>query len=329
MKVSVVVPYYQRKPGILKRALNSVLRQRSMQGASVHVVIVDDGSPSPAQAEVDDLSFGPPFSITVIEQDNGGVGAARNTALDSIDSSSTYVAFLDSDDEWDEDHLQRGTQALQAGYDLYFCDNRRLGFHRSHFANSCSQILQFAQTPLPNGCYEIPADALVEAVLTEFPTQASTVLFRRDIFPDLRFDPSLRSAGEDVLFFAQLASKARKACFSTKVMVVCGDGINLYFGNFAWDSPGRLAMARDQIVAHSLVAQRVRLEPRTRRCLDDLIASHNRDFVFLCLRYIAKRRRVPPELAQMASGKMWYPLRFALTAAQIAISVPFGWYRPR
>jgi hypothetical protein len=88
-------------------------------------------------------------------------------------------------------------------------------------------------------------------------------------------------------------------------------------------------MARDQIVAHSLVAQRVRLEPRTRRCLDDLIASHNRDFVFLCLRYIAKRRRVPPELAQMASGKMWYPLRFALTAAQIAISVPFGWYRPR
>src|SRR5690349_15450432 len=116
MKVSVIVPYYQRKPGILRRALNSVLRQRLMEGVTVHVVVVDDGSPSPARVEVDDLPIEPPFSMTVIKQDNGGVGAARNAGLESIDSSSTYVAFLDSDDIWDEDHLQQGIQALRAGY---------------------------------------------------------------------------------------------------------------------------------------------------------------------------------------------------------------------
>jgi succinoglycan biosynthesis protein ExoW len=329
MKVSVVIPYYQRKPGILKRALNSVLQQRSMQGASVHVVVVDDGSPSPARAEIDDLSFGPPFSITVIEQDNGGVAAARNTALDSIDSSSTYVAFLDSDDTWDEDHLQQGIQALEPGYDLYFCDNRRTGYHSSYFDACCPQILRFAEKLLPNGCADIPVDALVDAVLWGFPTQASTVIFRHDLFPDLRFDQSLRSAGEDKLFFSSLAASARKACFLPKVMVECGEGVNLYFGNFHWDSPARLAIAYDEIVAHSRIAQSVRLTPETRKKLKNLIVSYKRDFVFLCLRYFAKQRKIPPELSRMASGKAWYPLWFALTAVQITISMPLGRYRPR
>lgn len=329
MKVSVIVPYYQRKPGILRRALSSVLRQRLMEGVSVQVVVVDDGSPSPARMEVDDLPLEPPFSMTVIKQDNGGVGAARNTGLDSIDPSSTYVAFLDSDDIWDEDHLQQGIAALDTGYDIYFCDHRRTGYHGSYFAACSPRIREFAERTQQNGCAEIPVDALVDAVLKDFPTQASTVVFRRNLCPDLRFEPSLRSAGEDVLFFSQLVSNAQKACFSPKVMVECGDGVNLYFGNFHWDSPKRLAIAYDQIAAHSQIVQRVRLAPQTRKHLNNLIASYKRDFVFLCVRYFAKQRKIPPEFFRMASGKTWYPFWFALTAAQIAISMPLGWYRPR
>jgi succinoglycan biosynthesis protein ExoW len=329
MKVSVAIPYFQREPEILKRALTSVSRQRLSEGVSVHIVVVDDGSPWPAQAEVDGLSFSPPFFLTVIKQENGGVGAARNAALKSIDPNSTYIAFLDSDDEWDENHLEQGIQALQAGYDFYFCDHRRIGHHSSYFAACYPQILRFAETPLPNGCAEIPVDALVDAVLKGFPTQASTVIFQRDVFPDLRFDQSLRSAGEDMLFFTQLAAKTRRACFSTKVMVEYGKGVNIYFGNFHWDSPARLAIAHDQIVARSLIAQCVPLAPDTKKWLETLIASYKRDFVFLCLRYIAKRWKIPPELSRMASGRMWYPFWFALTAAQIAISMPLGLYRPR
>jgi len=329
MNISVVIPYFQREPNILKRALTSVLRQRLSEDVSVQIVVVDDGSPWPAQAEADGLSFTPQFHLTILTQENAGAGAARNTALNAIGPNSTYVAFLDSDDAWNEDHLEQGVRALQAGYDFYFCDNQRVDYHSSHFAACYPQILNFADAPFQNCCAEIPIDALVDALPKCFPTQASTIIFRRDILADLRFDHSLRSAGEDVLFFTQLVAKARRACFSTRVMVECGKGVNIYFSNFHWDSPARLAIIQDHIVALSLIIQRVRLAPDTRKWLENQIASYKRDFVFHSLRHFAKRRTIPPELFRMASGRMWYPLWFSLTAAQIAISMPLGLYRPR
>ena len=51
--IGVVIPYFQREPGILRRALASVLRQRGVE--QVAVVVVDDASPVPASAEVASL----------------------------------------------------------------------------------------------------------------------------------------------------------------------------------------------------------------------------------------------------------------------------------
>jgi succinoglycan biosynthesis protein ExoW len=43
--LAVIIPYYQRDPGILRRALDSVRGQDLPAALKVHVYLVDDGSP--------------------------------------------------------------------------------------------------------------------------------------------------------------------------------------------------------------------------------------------------------------------------------------------
>jgi glycosyltransferase involved in cell wall biosynthesis len=66
---------------------------------------VDDGSPVSAQSEIAGLIFLAPFTLTVITQKHKGVAAARNVGLRHIDDTTTYIAFLDSEDIWLDGHL--------------------------------------------------------------------------------------------------------------------------------------------------------------------------------------------------------------------------------
>ena len=63
------------------------------------------------------------------------------------------------------------------------------------------------------------------------------MVYKRSIAPSLRFNTRLRAAGEDLLFFAMLASTAGRVAFIRDSLVECGNGVNMYFGNFNWDSP--------------------------------------------------------------------------------------------
>ena len=41
-KVSVITPFFQRQPGLLRRAIGSVANQKGLT-ATVEVIVVDDG----------------------------------------------------------------------------------------------------------------------------------------------------------------------------------------------------------------------------------------------------------------------------------------------
>src|SRR5712691_8795178 len=96
-KVSVVIPYFQRREGILRNTVLSVLRQKT--DAVIQILVVDDQSPVPARTELSEILASQPKSVIVVEQKNAGAGAARNTGLDNVSPDTDYVAFLDSDDE--------------------------------------------------------------------------------------------------------------------------------------------------------------------------------------------------------------------------------------
>ena len=103
--MSVVVPLYN-KAGPVVAAVGSVLRQTH---ADFELIVIDDGSTDRGAAVV--AGMGDP-RVRILTQSNAGPGAARNRGW--RDATTELIAFLDADDEWEPDVLQRAVAALDA-----------------------------------------------------------------------------------------------------------------------------------------------------------------------------------------------------------------------
>lgn len=96
-EVTVVIPLFDKGPWIA-RAISSVLRQSV---GDFVVIVVDDGSRDDGPERVAAFADA---RIRRIRRIHAGASAARNTGIRSAQSS--FVAFLDADDEWEPDHLE-------------------------------------------------------------------------------------------------------------------------------------------------------------------------------------------------------------------------------
>lgn len=110
---SVIIPAYNIE-NYIGLTLKSVLAQTFND---YEVVIVDDGSVDGTSRIVE--AFNSP-KIRLINQDNGGVSKARNTGIQN--ARGRYIAFLDGDDYWYPDHLQKAFDFFQKrnGVSAYF-----------------------------------------------------------------------------------------------------------------------------------------------------------------------------------------------------------------
>ena len=227
------------------------------EGWHLEVVIIDDGSPVPAATELSELQFPNNIAVRVIEQQNAGVGAARNRGLDEVSKDATIIAFLDSDDIWPADHVKRAVMALEGGFDFYFTDNVRAGYHSSHCRSPHLPRMSRWIDGLvePKGIVELSQILAVILCLTEFPCQASTVAYRNTVASNVRFKTDLRSSGEDVLFFTHILSLCSHVAFDAGSAVECGEGVNIYFGNLDWNSPRFLEIKTDQLLTYRELAK--------------------------------------------------------------------------
>ncbi len=94
VQISVVIPSHNRAH-TLERALLSVLTQTS---AADEIIVVDDGSTDHSATLMQQYP-----AIKLIQQENKGVSAARNTGIRA--ATHEWIALLDSDDEWLADKL--------------------------------------------------------------------------------------------------------------------------------------------------------------------------------------------------------------------------------
>ncbi len=101
--VSIVVPLYN-KGKYVARALDSIFAQTYQD---FEVIVVDDGSTDSGPDVV--RRYTDP-RIRLIRQSNAGPGAARNRGVAA--SRGSVLAFLDADDEWFPEFLQRSVGAL-------------------------------------------------------------------------------------------------------------------------------------------------------------------------------------------------------------------------
>ncbi|WP_029619329.1 glycosyltransferase family 2 protein [Pseudorhizobium marinum] len=223
---TVVIPFYQKQAGILCRALRSIFAQSY---TDFDIIVVDDASPHPADLELAQLEPEERARITVIKQDNGGPGGARNTGLDHVPAATQFVAFLDSDDLWLPDHLNRAYQSLTGfGGDCYWASMQASEEFYYHFSMSRLEATdgaaRLSQTPL---LLEVPD--LASAMLRNWSfLHLSCMVIGRNLFETVRFDPVLRLAAEDVLFFCDCILQSRRSLLCDEAGAMRGMGVNIF-----------------------------------------------------------------------------------------------------
>ena len=107
-RVSVVMPTWNRAHTILSAAASALLQSYTPH----ELIIVDDGS-TDGTADLLEARFPEPVAenrMIVIRQAQAGVSAARNAGLSR--ASGDIIAYLDSDNQWEPDHLLFGVAGL-------------------------------------------------------------------------------------------------------------------------------------------------------------------------------------------------------------------------
>ena len=107
VKVSVIIPTYNRAH-LLERAIDSVFHQTWQ---NLELLIIDDESNDQTQELVEKKRALAPIPLKYWKRPHRGVSAARNWGIRQ--ARGEWVAFLDSDDEWTPQKLERQFQLLE------------------------------------------------------------------------------------------------------------------------------------------------------------------------------------------------------------------------
>ena len=186
MRISVVLPVYNRA-SYVGEAIESVLGQTRPPD---ELIVVDDGSTDDSVAVVE--RWARP-SLRVVRQENRGIGGARNSGLREV--TGDLVAFIDSDDLWERDKLERQAVALRESDDVQLVFGHLVEFLSPERADELGASLRVSTDPVPG---------LI----------ATTLLVRRTAAERIGpFDESLR-VGE----FVEWMARARDLGLATRML---------------------------------------------------------------------------------------------------------------
>jgi glycosyltransferase involved in cell wall biosynthesis len=143
--VSIVIPTYNRASD-LKRALKSVREQTLTDWEAI---IVDNHSTDDTDEVVE--SFNDPRIKFLKIHNHGVIAASRNKGV--AESNGDYIAFLDSDDWWTAEKLERSVRYLKNGCDVVY--------HRLYVVTSNDQIKFSHTTPSRNFTKPVYLDLLI------------------------------------------------------------------------------------------------------------------------------------------------------------------------
>ena len=113
--ISVIIPAYNAQD-FIQKALDSVLAQSY---SHYEVLIVNDGSTDNTEALV--KTYHDP-RVKLISQSNGGLSNARNTGIKN--AKGNYLAFLDADDYWIAEKLEKQIEILRRHPEVSFCSTQ-------------------------------------------------------------------------------------------------------------------------------------------------------------------------------------------------------------
>ncbi len=181
--VSVIIPVY----GVEKYIAATVQSVLEQTYKNFELIIVDDGSPDRS------LEICQQFSdprIKIICQPNQGVCAARNTGVHH--AQGDYLAFLDGDDLWLPQKLEKHVEHLENSPTV------GVSFSRSAFIDEAGQPLGLYQMPKLRGINP-------PLILCRNPVgNGSVPVIRREAFEGIRFQVNFCGIASDCYFDEQL-----------------------------------------------------------------------------------------------------------------------------
>jgi glycosyltransferase involved in cell wall biosynthesis len=201
--VSVIIPVYNGQATIVN-TLQSVLSQTYIY---FEIIIVDDGSDMPVKSTINHIKDA---RIRICRTERSNANIARNYGISK--SKGEYIAMLDADDYWLENHLQDCMKVLY--------ESRADGLYGSLFlshdksGNPEREQIYYAGEPRED-------ESMVDYLLTTgYGAQTSTLFTTTDSMKDILWDPELIDH-QDYDFVVRFHKKYKMAVKEEPTVVYC------------------------------------------------------------------------------------------------------------
>ncbi len=185
--VSIVIPLYNKADSVRQ----SLLCAASQVDADFEIIVVDDGSTDGGADLV--KTAGVP-RLRLIQQVNAGASAARNRGI--AEAEGRWIAFLDADDLWSQDHLACLTQVIKRGDVVAAFSNvqlqSRAGRPLLDTAVPAQKVSDYFSFALSNGGY---------------PTSSSSIIAQKQELIAAGLFAEAVSSGEDIDMWCRLACR--------------------------------------------------------------------------------------------------------------------------
>jgi GT2 family glycosyltransferase len=202
-RVTVIIPVY----GVERYIAATVQSVLAQTYENFELLIIDDGSPD-RSIEIC-RQFRDP-RIKILHQENGGPALARNFGISQ--STGKYIAFLDGDDLWLPDKLEKHVEHLESSPEVgvSFCrsalideNSNPLGIYQAITKLEDVTLLDLlCRTPIGNGSVPVMRREVFSDI--KFPVQTGKAEQEGYFNPDRRLHPS-----EDVECWLRIALQTR------------------------------------------------------------------------------------------------------------------------
>jgi glycosyltransferase involved in cell wall biosynthesis len=219
--VTVIIPTYNRSKQLCK-AIESVLSQTY---PSVELLVIDDGSDDDTSLQV--AKYKP---ARYFRQERQGQAAARSLGLKHAIGS--YIASLDSDDQWQPKFLETCIEKLEKDNLDFVFANWMQELEKDNFIDRLKlyNILEKHIPPTGGQWISLNSQILRNVYLTECPSPSSSLVIRRRSMTD-GWRGLMNIADDWYMLMDMIFARDCKAAFITSPLwYKCVDGSNIFDG---------------------------------------------------------------------------------------------------
>lgn len=198
--VSVIIPTYNSSETI-SECINSVLIQTY---TNIEIVVIDDGSVDTTVDILSDFLVNNENRIILLSQKNSGPSVARNNGI--LHAKGDYIAFLDSDDAWYPEKIEKQVKLYLEYKDLILLGSLYSIGNKVFRTNVLPDIKEVYLTSLIfKNCFV-----------------TSTVMCPRIMFQNYNFNENQKYS-EDYRLWLQLAASGKLCILQNKVLTKMND----------------------------------------------------------------------------------------------------------